>query len=390
MRKSNYFNFQKLSSIFLVFIFLFNILVPFKEVEAVSTIGLSAKSAILMEQKTGRVIYERDAHTKRKIASITKIMTAIIAIESGELKKEVTITPEMIKTEGSSIYLQVGEKIKLEDLVYGLMLRSGNDAAQAIAITVGGSIPGFVMMMNEKAAWIGMTNSSFTNPHGLDDGDKHVSTAYDMALLTKYAMGNKFFRQVSSTKSYKPQIKNRDWSCIWKNKNKMLTKYYKFSTGGKTGFTKAAGRTLVSTAEKNGMKLIAVTIDASDDWNDHCYMFKSAYEKYKLNTFIDKGYLIGIGKEPLRNHIGLDSALIYPSSSKEIKTMEVKYTLLDINQPKERKPQIPNVVGVVELWLNNKIISSKPIYYKKNEYKKTFLEELSGVFHTFIGSNPNG
>ncbi|MDF2556446.1 MAG: D-alanyl-D-alanine carboxypeptidase [Bacillales bacterium] len=390
MRNIDYFNFPKLRLLFITFILLLNVLTPVKEVKAVQTIGLSAKSAILMEQKTGRIIFERDAHTKRKIASITKIMTAIIAIESGKLKDEVTITPEMIKTEGSSIYLQVGEKISLEELVYGLMLRSGNDAAQAIAITVGGSLPGFVMMMNDKAAWIGMTDTNFTNPHGLDDGDKHVSTAYDMALLTKYAMGNKIFRQVSSTKVYKPTIENREWSSVWKNKNKMLTKYYKFCTGGKTGFTKAAGRTLVSTAEKNGMKLIAVTIDASDDWNDHRYMFELAYEKYKLNTFIDKGYLLGVGKEPLRNHIGLDSALIYPTSPKENESIEVKYTLLDIDPTKVSKNKIPHVVGVVELWLNNKIISSKPIYYKKNEYKKTFLEELNGVFHTFIGSNPNG
>lgn len=389
MKILNHFNFTKVKLLLIVFLLLISLVFQINEIKAAPTIGLSAKSLILMEQKTGRVIYERDAHTKRKIASITKIMTAIIAVESGKLNKEVTITPEMVKTEGSSLYLQVGEKIKLKDLVYGLMIRSGNDAAQAIAITVGGSIPGFVTLMNEKAAWIGMTDTSFTNPHGLDDGDKHVSTAYDMALLTKYAMGNKLFRQISATKVYKPSIKNRDWSCIWKNKNKMLTKYYKYSTGGKTGFTKAAGRTLVSTAEKDGMKLIAVTIDASDDWNDHRYMFESAYEKYKLNTFIEKGYLLGVGKEPLLNHLSIESPLVYPASAKETEEMEVKYTLLDID-PLKGGMNIPKVVGVAELWLNNKIISSKPIYYKKNVYKKTFLEELNGVLQTFIGSNPNG
>jgi D-alanyl-D-alanine carboxypeptidase len=357
---------------------------------AAYSIGLSARCAVLLEQKTGRVIYERNAHSKQKIASITKIMTAIIAIESSQLNNEVMITPEMIKTEGSSIYLQVGEKIKMKDLIYGLMLRSGNDAAQAIAITVGGSIPGFVSLMNEKAAWIGMTNTNFTNPHGLDDGDKHVSTAYDMALLTRYAMGNKIYRQISATKVHKVKIENKDWTCIWNNKNKMLTKYYKYSTGGKTGFTKAAGRTLVSTAEKGGMKLIAVTLDAPDDWDDHRTMFETAYNNFKLNTFIEKGYLIGIGKEPLKNHLILESSLVYPTSAKEAENAEVKYTILDIKSKGKEIIHVPKVVGVAELWLNDEILSSKPIYYKKSEYKKTFIEELNGVFHTFIGSKPNG
>lgn len=201
---------------------------------------VSAQSAILMEQDSGRVIFEKDAHTKRRIASITKIMTALLAVESGKLEDTVTVSSNAIRTEGSSIYLQEGEKIKLEDLVYGLMLRSGNDAAVAIAETVGGSLDGFVYLMNQKAEEIGMKNTHFANPHGLDDHEDHYSTAYDMALLTRYAMNNDTYKKIAGTKSYRSESTNNEWDRFWRNKNKLLTSLYEHSTGGKTGYTKRA------------------------------------------------------------------------------------------------------------------------------------------------------
>src|SRR5690625_3170061 len=216
---------------------------------------LSAHNAVLIDQTTGEILYDKDAHEKQRIASITKIMTAIIAIESGKMDEKSKTSRRAIYTEGSSIYLEQGEKMLVEDLVYGLMLRSGNDAAVAISEHIAGSMEGFVYLMNEKAKWLGMTNTNFENPHGLDS-EHHYSTAYDMALLMKYAMTNQTFRTISSTTFHQPETR----TYRWKNKNKLLTSYYPFCTGGKTGFTKSSGRTLITTAKKEDVELIAVTL----------------------------------------------------------------------------------------------------------------------------------
>ncbi|MCY8636151.1 serine hydrolase, partial [Bacillus spizizenii] len=207
-----------------------------------AAIDVSAKSAIVIDGASGRVLFAKDEHEKRRIASITKIMTAVLAIESGKMDETVTVSANAVRTEGSAIYLTEGQKVKLKDLVYGLMLRSGNDAAVAIAEHVGGTLDGFVYMMNQKAEQLGMENTRFQNPHGLDDHENHYSTAYDMALLTKYAMKLKDYQKISGTKIYKAET----MESVWKNKNKLLTMLYRYSTGGKTGYTKLAKRTLVS------------------------------------------------------------------------------------------------------------------------------------------------
>lgn len=235
--------------------------------------NVSANNAILIDQSSGKVLYEKSAHQQQPIASITKIMTAIIAIESGKMDDMARTSRRAIYTEGSSIYLEQGEKMAIEDLVYGLMLRSGNDAAVAIAEHIGGSVEGFVYLMNEKAKWLGMTNTNFENPHGLHS-DNHYSTAYDMALLMQYAMENEVFRKVTGATLY--QAENRSYA--WGNKNKLLTQYYEYSTGGKTGYTRISGRTLVSTAEKDNIRLIAVTLNAPDDWRDHITMFEWGFD----------------------------------------------------------------------------------------------------------------
>lgn len=242
--------------------------------------SVSAVNAVLINESTGEVLFEKNAHEKQKIASITKIMTAIIAIESGQMNETVTISKQAVYTEGSSIYLKQGQKVLLKDLVYGLMLRSGNDAAVAISEHVGGSVEGFVYLMNKKARWIGMTNTHFENPSGLD-GEEHYSTAYDMALLMQYAMNNKIFEKITGTEMYK----SGSWDYAWKNKNKLLTTLYEYCTGGKTGYTKSAGRTLVSTASKDGMDLIAVTLQDPNDWIDHINLYKWGFKTTEKQTF---------------------------------------------------------------------------------------------------------
>lgn len=262
---------RKLIQLLIVFFVLFN---STTLVLAKDRLFVSANNAVLMEVATKEVLFEKKAHEKRSIASITKIMTAILAIELGQIEDMVTVSKEATLVEGSSIYLLENEKISLEDLLYGLMLRSGNDASIAISEHIAGSVEAFVYLMNEKARWIGMTNTYFENPHGLES-DNHYSTAYDMALLLNYAMENNLFQKISNTSSYLSA--NRTYK--WHNKNRLLTSLYKYCTGGKTGFTKRAGRTLATTAEKNGQTLIAVTLNAPDDWRDHIRMFEWGFKQ---------------------------------------------------------------------------------------------------------------
>lgn len=244
--------------------------------ETISPPSVSASSAIVMDIKTKEVLYEKNAHEIRNIASITKIMTAIVALEHGNLDDEVIISNEASRKIGSSIYTREGQKYTLEDLLYGLMLRSGNDAATAIAEHIANSEKGFAYLMNEKANWIGMNNSSFQNAHGLDE-ENHHSTAYDMALLTAYAMStNEDFRKIFGTKKYLSENVNY----YWFNKNKLLMTN-DYCIGGKTGFTKSAGRTLVTVAEHEGREIVVVTLNASNDWNDHSVLYQYGFEKLK-------------------------------------------------------------------------------------------------------------
>ncbi len=356
-------------------------------------IGVSARSAILIEQETGRVLYEKEAYTQRRIASITKIMTAIIAIESGKMNETVKISGNAAGTEGSSLYLKEGEKITLENLVYGLMLRSGNDAAVAIAEEVGGSLEGFVTMMNQKAEEIGMSHTVFMNPHGLDDHENHLSTAYDMAILTQYAMDNDTYRIISSTKVHKAPNATEDWDYVWRNKNKLLTSLYSDSTGGKTGYTKRAKRTLVSTAERDGMTLIAVTLDAPDDWNDHISMFNWGYSNYELTLLEPKGLIKDVKDEPYKGNVRLNRDLSYPLTSEE--RDQIDSTIQLVEPPDESKwdemGSTDDPVGMYVVKLNNKTIVKAPITFDSVEKKKKGLWGFfKGLFSLDIGREPNG
>nr|WP_273837289.1 D-alanyl-D-alanine carboxypeptidase family protein [Pseudalkalibacillus sedimenti] len=355
-------------------------------------IGVSARSAILIEQETGRVLYEKDAYSQRRIASITKIMTAVLAIESGKMNEKVTVSRNAAGTEGSSLYLKEGEKITLENLVYGLMLRSGNDAAVAIAEEVGGSLEGFVTLMNQKAEEIGMSKTVFMNPHGLDDHENHLSTAYDMALLTQYAMNNETYRIISGTKVHKAPNEMEEWDYVWRNKNKLLTSLYSDSTGGKTGYTKRAKRTLVSTAERDDMTLIAVTLDAPDDWNDHISMFNWGYANYELTLLKPKGTLKDVKKEPYKDNVTLSRDLSYPLAEDERDQVESTIQLVeppDKNKWDELGWSEP--VGMYYVKLNDETIIKAPIMYEGDkEENKGFWGFLKELFSFDRGRELNG
>ncbi|WP_245693659.1 D-alanyl-D-alanine carboxypeptidase family protein [Sediminibacillus halophilus] len=346
---------------------------------AVAAPGVSAAHAVLIEQTTGRVLFEKDAHEPQRIASITKIMTAIIAIESGKLEEEATASHRAVYTEGSSIYLEEGEKMKLKDLVYGLMLRSGNDAAVAIAENVGGSVEGFVHMMNEKAAWLGMTDTTFENPHGLDS-ENHRSSAYDMALLMRYAMDNEIFREITGSKSYKAETRMYAWG----NKNKLLTQYYEYCTGGKTGYTKRAGRTLVSTADKDGMSLIAVTINDPDDWRDHIRLFDWGFEKYQMTDLQQQGveqFSIRGSNRELSGYF--PDTLRYPLTEKEQQQVTSSVYLLDNASSSKKQAE---KIGKKVFQVNGTYLTEMNILpndFNQNNGQRGFwqlLRKMTGVF----------
>ncbi|MGM9925962.1 MAG: D-alanyl-D-alanine carboxypeptidase family protein [Bacillus sp. (in: firmicutes)] len=382
-------------AIMIMFFLLFSMLVPERSRAASDQpedpISVSAESAVLMEQESGRVLFEKKAHEKKRIASITKIMTAILAVESGKLNEKVTVSSRAFGTEGSSLYLKEGQKMKLEDLVYGLMLRSGNDAAVAIAEHVGGSLEGFILLMNQKAEEIGMKNTSFTNPHGLDNTANHYSTAYDMALLTRYAMNNEKYAEISGTKNHKAPNPNEAWDYSWTNKNKML-KLYKYSTGGKTGFTKLARRTLVSTAQKGDLSLIAVTLNAGDDWNDHMSLFDNGFEYYDLMEIMKAGKIKKMKNRFYKNQVIILEPFQYPLTEDEKEKLHIKLKLLKPGKDWSHKENVPEIVGKAYIMLDNEVIGTRNIHYRLHaKIEETgFFTEWRNTLSMIFGLKDHG
>ena len=258
----------------------------------------SAYEYVLMDMTTGKVLQGKNYHNPMLIASITKIMTCLLAVESEKLDEEVIVDDVIKQSYGSGIYIEVDEKILLRDLLYGLMLRSGNDAALMVAKYVGGSVEEFVAMMNDKAKEIGMSQTRFSNPSGLDNTDSgNYSTAYDMALLTRYAMRYSWYRKIVATSKHVVRTNKKTY--VWHNKNKLLKESY--ITGGKTGYTEKAKRTLVSTASSANLNLVVVTIKDSDDWNTHKSLYQYAFNHYTAYPVLKKKTFQVVGEKFYRS-----------------------------------------------------------------------------------------
>ena len=247
--------------------------------------AISAQKAIVVDASTGRVLYEKDADSRSLIASTTKIMTALIVCEQCNVLDRMRIPKEAVGIEGSSMYLKEGEVLTIQDLLYGLMLHSGNDAAVALAIYCGGTVEGFAQLMNDKARLLGMTGTHFENPNGLDS-PAHYSTARDLAILSAYAMNNPIFAQTVSTKTVTIGARSL------RNHNKLLWQV-EGAEGIKTGYTKAAGRILVSSAQRQGRRLIAVTINDGDDWKDHAQLLGEGFSDYAVQLVVSQGQRLG-------------------------------------------------------------------------------------------------
>ncbi len=243
----------------------------------------SAKAAITIEAQTGISLYEKNADEQLPMASTTKIMTALVALENADINQTFTVSETACKVEGTQIGLLAGDQISLNDLLHMLMMKSANDAAQTIAENISGSLEAFAELMNERAKQMGLTHTHFENPHGLPS-DNHYTTARELALIAAEALKNDTFAQIVSTKKKKLDYHG----LVIENSNRLLSSY-EYTTGVKTGFTKAAGRCLVTSAKKDGVTLINVTLNDGNDWQDHTEMFEEGFRRVSSYTLYEAG-----------------------------------------------------------------------------------------------------
>lgn len=332
-------------------------------------IRVNATSTTLMDMDTNRILYNSNGNDVRLIASISKIMTAIVTINNYDISKMVKIDESVLKSYGSGIYVEVGEEISMENLLYGLMLRSGNDAAIQIAITVGGSMENFVKMMNDTAKSIGMRNTTFINSSGLEneDGVGNMSTSTDMAILMSYAMKNEKFRNIVSTKE--KMVKTNYKTYMWYNKNRLL-KEYKYCTGGKTGYTEKARRTLVTTAKKDNMNFVIVTLNDTNDFTNHKMLYEEYFKKYTSYKILSKD------DEFQNKNYYIKSDKFMALTNDEYKRINKEIVLYDDN--------VSDIVGYILVKLDDKVLVKEYIYEKeiifKKDNKKSFIDKILSFF----------
>ncbi len=344
-------------------------------VKAADISEISAKSAIVYNGETGDILFEKNAYEQLPMASTTKIMSVLLVLESGGLDERFVVDSEAIKVEGSSMGLQEGDKVTLRDLCYGMLLPSGNDAANAAAVKVAGSTQKFVELMNDKAQVLGLVDTHFVTPSGLDDDtDEHYSTAYDMARLTAEAMKNADFRAICSQKSAKVCFGDPPYERWLMNSNKLL-KSCEGIVGVKTGFTDKARRCLVSACDRNGAELICVTLNAPDDWNDHSKLYDYCFEFISMQALpLDK-------KKYYLNIVGGDSdkvlcetetaeAVLLNGYAQKVETMV--YLPAFAYAPVKNGEQ----VGKVVYSYNGRVIAEKPIIVKEN-YSRAEVDKPS-------------
>lgn len=341
---------------------------------------VSAKAAVLIEADTGRVLFAKNKDECLPMASTTKIMTALITLEAGGLDTPFVVDENAIQVEGSSMGLQKGDTVTLRTLAYGMLLPSGNDAANAAAVRIAGSIEEFAVMMNTRAEAIGMKDSHFVTPSGLDD-EQHYTTAHDMARLARVALKNTAFREICSSDTAKVEFGNPPYERWLKNHNRLLWEY-KGTIGVKTGFTKKSGRCLVSAAERDGVRLIAVTLNAPNDWQDHTKMFDYGFGNVERKPF-DVSY------EDIRiNIVGgtTDSIGVVPLTMPTVSAGAAdlsRITQLVLVEPFYYAPvQAGDAVGKILLYLDGEEIGSCTLIAKDEaaqkitEIKFTFWEKV--------------
>ena len=322
--------------------------------------SVNYESEIVMEVNSKRVLCGKNVSDKRYMASTTKILTAICIIENCDLSSEVTVTKDSVGIEGSSIYLQAGEKLTVKDLLFGLMLRSGNDCAETLALFCSGSIEKFAELMNKTANRIGAVNSNFVNPHGLHD-DNHYTTAYDLALISCYAIKNPDFKEIVSTKSVDIPFTTQNTKRHLLNKNKML-KEFDGATGIKTGFTKKAGRCLVSSCERNGTELVCVVLNCPDMFERSKELLQNCYNEYKTYKLAESDNIVDFIKiKNSDNKCGvyMKNDILLPLTQEEKNGVEIIYQLPEfIEAPLKKDSEI----GFIQIYYKNKLLFEEKLF----------------------------
>lgn len=343
----------------------------------------AARAAVVMEASSKRVLYAKNPHMKLPMASTTKIMTAILAIEMGNLDDVVTVSPRAVGVEGSSIYLAKGERLTLEQLLYGLMLRSGNDAAIAIAEHIGGSVENFVRLMNRKAVQIGARNTNFVNPHGLHD-DMHYTTAYDLALISAYAMQNPIFRIIVSTKYKKIPWEGRGYDRVLQNKNALLWSY-EGANGIKTGYTKASRRCLASAALRNGMQLVCVVLDCQPWFDDSAALLDYGFANFKPYAVVSKEQVLG--HIPVRDGYEAQVAAVCREEILlPVREGEEKEISVEVKLPQYLKAPVKagTKVGYVKVTLGDEVSIRKDLYTAADVKENTIRSNLKRIIDRWI------
>jgi len=356
----------------------------FDNQESIETIGnkipkISAGAAIVMDTISGRVLYEKNAYTRRSIASTTKIMTAIVAIENGNDDEDVIVSKRAAAISGSQVNIKEGKSYKLGDLMNAMMIRSGNDAAIAIAEHVGGSVEAFAEMMNRKAAEIGATNTNFVTPHGLDD-PQHYSTAYDLALITQYALKNEKFCKIVGTKN-----STFEGNGIT-NTNEMLS-LYPGADGVKTGYTGQAGRCLVTSVTQNGWRIISVVLNCASRpvrAQSSKVILDYAFGNYKSYEYLQKGQEVSEIKlnKGLENKISVysDRDISVPLKQEEVDRVEIAY---NIPRVVEAPIKSDSKIGTIDFILDGKLLASSDIISHDTVARKDFYFYFDSVFKTW-------
>lgn len=334
----------------------------------------SASSMIVIEASTNRILNEQNAYAKRYMASTTKILTAITVLKHSNIDDIVTVDPKAVGVEGSSIYLVAGEKLRVEDLLYGLMLQSGNDTAVALAIHVSGSIAKFAELMNETAKLAGATNSNFTNPHGLHD-DNHYTTAYDLGLISTYALKDPTFKKIVSTKTHTVDRPAKGWKHAIKNKNKILHTF-DGGDGIKTGFTKKAGRCLVSSATRDGMQVVCVVLNCGPMFEECAALMQKAFKTYKLVEILPSYTHAGLAHvtNGRSEEVGAYSikSVSYPLRNEELSEINKTAEFDTIKAPVEKDQKI----GKIIIKLHDRIISEQELYSIEGVQSISIMDKL--------------
>ena len=355
-------------------------------VSAAGTPEVSAVSAILINADTGSVLYEKNAYEQRAMASTTKIMTALLTAEAGDLDRKFAVDSYAINVEGTSMGLREGDIVTRRALLYGMLLPSGNDAANAAAVSVSGSMQAFAELMNKKAKELGLNNTHFVNPSGLD-AEGHYTTAYDLAMLTAEALSNPVFADICRCADARVEFGNPPYLRSLANSNKMLWQY-EGCIGVKTGFTDNARRCLVSAAERDGARLIAVTLNAPDDWNDHRAMLDYGFTQVKPTEIVLPSPIVVpvVGGCEQNVELELSEKITLPLSKQEVQNVTLEIHCEPFLYAGVEKG---TAVGTARIYMNGEYICKVNLVTAKEVEANTgelgFFEKIWGFFRRFFG-----